>query len=96
MLMRAQVARALALLFPFLCLALASPHTSTESHALVKRVACASKECLTARYIAQDKEVVKRRVAVASAVASEKRIASQLARSRKGGKKNAKRTAQLK
>lgn len=100
--MRAPVAFAFAVTFllSFLSLVTASSpsRTDTQPHsfALVKRAACTSKACLTVRYIAQSKEVTKRRLTVAEAVASQKKINLLLKRSLKGGEKNATQITKLK
>ncbi|ORY87386.1 glycosyl hydrolase catalytic core-domain-containing protein [Leucosporidium creatinivorum] len=96
--MRAPVAL-LAVLFAFLALvsASASTHSSTGAHGLglVKR-ACATKTCLTNQYIAQSKAVVDARVVVQQLVAEEKKVAAQLKRAVKGGKKYVKKVKAFK
>jgi hypothetical protein len=85
--MRAPVAL-LAVLFTLFALvpASSSTHSSSGTHGLVKR-ACATKTCLTNEYIAQSKAVIDARVAVQQIVAAEKKVAAQLKRALKGGKK---------
>lgn len=94
--MRASVAL-LAVLFTLLAIvsASASTHSSSGAHGLVKR-ACAAKTCLTNQYIAQSKAVVDARVAVQQLVISEKKVAAQLKRALKGGKKVAKKAKAFK